>query len=133
MAQIKILGNSMTIFSALKAEDLKKVIAIAPEFTKLYEQSMDTATPSLAFQVAWTEGLGSISDFGIAFDSADEKGMAYITTCINRDEGLDVGAIVESYMPAMIKLNAVEARVKEAIDGINANIKAVTEATEVIG
>ena len=141
MAEIKILGNALTIFSSLKTKDIRKVVDIAPEFTKLYEQTMDTATPELTFQVGTTpepvEGvptpLGSVSKYGIIFDSTDEDGKAYLTLQINRDNGLDKDAITEEFMPTMIKLNAVETRIKEAMEQINSDIEAVKKDIHVIG
>lgn len=138
MAEIKILGNSMTIFSTLKSEEIRRVSNIAPEYTKLYEQSMDTATPEITYMVAVTPkddeaAIGSVSKFGIVFDSTDEHGNAYLTMSIDRENGLDKDAIAEEFMPTMLKLNAVEARIKTALEGIKNEIETVKKDITVIG
>lgn len=132
MAKIKVLGNSLTIISGVKAEDIIKTKDIKPEFTQLYEQKIDSPIPEVTFAVGMTEGAGSVSTNGIVFDSVNAEGYAYLTLSIDRDPEMTKEDVAAFYAPTMVKLNAVEARIAEGIASINSDVAAVTEAVTIV-
>ena len=134
MAKINVLGNSLTITSGVKYDDILKAKKVAPEFTQLYKTSVTPPYDTeLDFVVTVTEDVGSVSNHGIAFDSKDKAGYAYLTLAIDRNEEMDEAYFADAYMQPMIKLNEIELRIKEAMEYINKNIKAVTEDIKIIG
>lgn len=135
MANIKVLGNSLTITSNIKTEDIKKVMNVAPDFCQLIETSeLPPYHAEVIFAVGVTEGAGSITDSGICFDSTDKNGNAYLTLALtNRTEEMDEAYFAEQFMKPMVRLNDVELRIKEAIEYANKTIEAVTKDVKIIG
>ena len=135
MAKIKVLGNSMTIKSDVKFDDIVKANKVAPEFTQLVKTADYSPFESeVIFVVATTEGVGSISPVGVCFDSKDSEGYAYLTLALpERNAEMDKKYFADKFMTEMVRLNEVELRIKEAAELINESIAAVTKDVEIIG
>lgn len=134
MAKIKILGNSLTIKSDVKYDDIIKVKKVFPEYLQLISASpLPPHDAEIVFAVGVTEGVGSITPSGVCFDSKDTDGNAYLTLAINRDPEMDKEYFADKFMTELIRLNEVEARITEAMDLVNNAIAAVTKDVEFIG
>ena len=134
MAKIKILGNSLTIKSDVKYDNIMKVSKVFPEYLQLISASpLPPYNTEVVFAVGVTEGVGNITPSGVCFDSKDADGKAYLTLAINRDPEMDKDFFANKFMTEMIRLNEVEARIKEAMDLVNQSIEAVTKDVEFIG
>lgn len=134
MAKIKILGNSLTIKSDVNYDDITKVKKVFPEYLQLIGAApLPPYEPEIVFAVGITEGVGSISPSGICFDSKDADGKAYLTLAIDREPEMDKEFFADKFMTELIRLNEVEARIKEAMELVNNAITAVTKDVEFVG
>lgn len=130
MANIKVLGNSLTITSEIKAENIRNTEKYAPDCTKLWNPANYNEEPVVDFMVAMTESIGSANNNGICFDSENTDGYAYLTVGIDRTPETDEEAIIQKYAPMLVKLNSVERRIEAAMEEINKQIDAVRETVK---
>ena len=133
MAKLQILGNSLTLTSALKAEDINRVEKLDPKALRLFEENPEGKMEEV-FRVALTDGQPNFSPYGVAFDSVNKDGYAYLTAHLNRPDNIEDEKTVatESFLPVLTKLNKLEETFNAKLDEINASVQAAKDNVEVL-
>jgi hypothetical protein len=131
MATIKILGDSYTVVSVLKVEEIKTLAKYDPKALKLYggEDKKDQI-----FAVDMNT-KGGINQFGATFTGANAEGFAYLTQTIastakTADE--KKAAVLEATGFAMLSLNKIEKQAAAALKSVNGDIKTVNDSMTVV-
>ena len=129
MAKIQVLGDSIVITSAIKAEDIKLVERYNPKALELRDEE-----GAVYFKVA--VGSGSISKYGISFGgiARDGSGAATLTLAFEGATEPDKvkDQIADAFGVAIANLNAIEAGLPAVIEGIAAQ-KAEVVANITVG
>lgn len=128
MAKVTIVGDAMVVTSIAKLEDIKTLEKYAPKALSLFEKDEDGKKEEV-FRVSTTTGDGSIGEFGASFASVthDEAKLATITMCIPKGITDAKEYAAETIGKAVMALNKVEAQFKAALEGVEAEKKAVRE------
>ena len=127
MAKITIVGDACVITSDKKLEDIKLLEKYSPKALSLFEEENGKKTE--VFKVCTADGAGSISKYGVCFESAghNDEGLATLTVLL--PQGIeDVMAYAEDvYGPAIMKLNRVEEQFNLALGQVQAEKAAIRE------
>lgn len=128
MAKIIIAGGAMVVTSSAKLEDIKTLEKYAPKALSLFEKDEDGKKEE-TFRVTVGTGKGSIGSFGATFDGAtyDKDGKATITMDIPAGTKDAKEYAAETVGKAVMQLNKVEAQFAAALEGVEAEKKAVRE------
>lgn len=132
MAKIKVLGNALAVISAVKFEDMLTLQKYRPSALTLYGGD-DGETPVFVVE-AKSGAKGSIGTYGMTFGAADHSanGFATITLCLDVPANTDVAAyIADKYGAAVTNLNKIEAGVKDALEAVQAERKAIMDTITV--
>ena len=130
MAQIKILGDSLTITSALKMEDIAKLQKFTPDAL----QQKD-AEGNVIFAVkAATNTNPSFSKHGIVLTSKNSEGNASATFPLPVGIPADkkVTFVQDAFGLAIISLNKIEAQIAERSAELDVALAAVAEAVTIV-
>ena len=129
MAKTKILGTSVTITSAIKVTDLKKLEKFKPAALKL------TETVGSVKEEKFSVALGtspSVTKHGIVFNSANTDGYAEVTlqipTSIAADKRKEY--VADTYGYALLSLNELESQIAEVLAETEADFIAINEGIE---
>ena len=130
MAKVKTLGNAFAIVSTIKMEDLKNLAKFHPE--QLQKRDKDGKNVVFAIGVA-DAGKGSVSEFGVSFDSANAEGYAQVTKMFPAGTKAEDRSdyIVNNVGGVLLTLNAFETDVNNASAGLTEEIAAIKDSIEV--
>ncbi len=130
MAKIVIAGDAVVITSALKLEDIKTIAKYSPKALTLMGGD-DGKEPIFAIGV--TNGPGSINDVGASFgrESYDDEKLAVITMVTNGATGNVKEWVADRIGGAIMKLNALEAKLPAVLEELAGQKAAVMEAITV--
>ena len=133
MAKIQILGNALTLTSALKAEDMNRVERLNPKALKLFEENPEGKMEEI-FRVTMTEGEPNMSSYGVAFDSVNKDGYAYLTmqVCRPTDVENEAETATETFLPILTKLNKLEEAFTMKLADINTSVQTAKENVEIL-
>lgn len=125
MARIIVAGDAMVVESAYSIEDIKTIERYRPKALTLVEEDGKTET----FKVGTTDGKGSISTYGVSFGSSSKNGENKAIITLNIPSSVnDAAAYAEDCIGvAIVKLNAVESQLNEALDEISHEKELVRE------
>lgn len=127
MAKIKIVGNSLTLVSDVKAEDLNRVLRVNPKAGILFNEDNEEI-----FRISMGSS-GSMSKYGVVFDSKNSDGNAYITIApVNRSTETTPEAVTEAYLPIIDKLTKLESKVTGEITDLTNSIEDYTDSVEIL-
>ena len=125
----KINGNTLTVTSAVKAEDLEKLKKSNPDALCLYEEKDSKKIPS--FVIAQnTNGSPNFSDFGVVFNGKTyDGGYATMTVGLPVFETADEAKnyVAEKYGAGLKKLRELEQAIPGALATMAADRAAVLE------
>lgn len=124
MSKIKTLGNAFTIISGIKMAALKNLAKFHP--ATLQKKDKDGKNVVFAIGVA-DAGKGSVTDFGVSFDSENADGFAQVTKLFpvgTKAEDREK-YIVDNVGGVLLALNDFEDDVNDASTGLDAEIAAV--------
>lgn len=127
MANVKILGNSATIFSALTLTQINKAKKFVPESLSLVDKD-DNETFSIDFS---KRGAGSYTPYGVVFNAEKEDGTVFLTL-FNDKSNFTQDAALEDFGPTLLNLNKVEAKVITALANLQEDLQTVTNSVEIL-
>ena len=121
MSKIIAAGEAVVITSDIKMEDLKTIQANRPKALNLYETNED-GKKTCIFTICATDGKGSVSANGIAFNAVSNAGdgTACVTVCIPDGEGTVKERVAAKYGKAVMRLNELEPTLNPVISEIEA-------------
>lgn len=130
MLKTRLVLNELVISSNYTPDEIKKLEMFAPEM--LEEKNEDTG--AVEFVYKFKKGCGTISKYGIMFDTVDNDGKAALKVPVNCDGTLDEKKrwIGETYGAAVKRAAFMEENFTVAIENIEANIADVIANVEVI-
>ena len=132
MAQILISGDSLTIKSEVKYDDLKDLMKYAPDALSVYDED-----DKEVFKVEATDGLGSASPYGICFSgpSLDGSGKAVVTLPILGEVDADSveDYVFDEFGVAVDLLNELEASIPEALHDVEERKAAIRSSISIVG
>lgn len=130
MLKTRLVLNELVISSNYTPDEIKKLEMFAPEM--LEEKNEDTG--DVEFVYKFKKGCGTISKYGIMFDTEDNDGKAALRVPVNCDGTLDEKKrwIAETYGAAVKRAEFMEENFTVAIENIEANIGDVIANVEVI-
>lgn len=129
MANIKVLGKSLVIKSAMKKEDLDTIKKYRPDALNLYEGEGDKKDIKFSVLLA-KSGNGSVDKYGVAYapDTTDADGLAEATIVLG-NVGDDLKEfIADTYGAAFKYLNALEDTLPDVIADILADKAAIMDS-----
>lgn len=140
MAKIVIAGNAAVITSTKTLEDIKTLEKYNPKALILAEAELDCLgnpmpnTFKEVFKVATSSGKGSVSQHGVVFNGTSRGGDNFATVTITiPDEVEEVSEyVMDTIGEAIMRLNAVEANVSEALLEVDRNKAAVMAHVTII-
>lgn len=133
MAKIIIAGDATVIKSTLKLEDIALVQKSRPKALTVYDEEDGKKIPESAFSIGVTAGKGSVTGFGICFNSAShDQGLAQVTVPVPAGEGDLKERVAEAYGVAVTKLARLEAKLPEIISCIKADNAAMLGSIEMM-
>ena len=126
MAKIKIVGNALTLISDIRAEDLNRVLRVNPKAGILYNEDNEEV-----FRISMGCS-GSMSRYGIVFDSMNSDGNAYITIApVDRTDATPED-VAETYLPIIDKLTKLEAKMAGEVADLTDSIESYTDSVEIL-
>lgn len=135
--KIKLVQDSIIFISGLKKTEYEEAMKFVPSACTLTVKNEETkkATPVCALAYA-TEG--SVSENGIVFDSVTDDG--YMCKTLVATAGFDTAlsaedkekAVAESFAGVILKMNDLEAQVKDALTENADKIAAAKQAIETV-
>ena len=133
MAKFVVTGAACTLTSAVKLEDLKKVLRFRPEIGTLKDEE---GNPVFVVAVEVDpEGIGNIGEFGIEFAPvANPAGFAFANFLLPNDVVSDPEMktlIAEQFGGVIDNLVQIEEKIPVALAEINAKIQALAETITV--
>lgn len=131
MAKIVIAGDAVVVKSDLKLEDIKTIAKYQPKALTLMggEEGKEPI-----FAVCATTGAGDITVNGASFGRADADGKAIVTMVMqNVPTEKAKEWVADTLGAAIINLNALEAKLPDALADIAAQRATVMENISVAG
>lgn len=128
MSKVTITGSAIVVTSALKLEDLKKLMKYRPNALTLMDESKNPV-----FAISVTHGNGRIDEYGASFSDTvtDAEGFATITM-LHNGKADDVKATVADLMgPGVLQLNRLETSLTEVIEDVNAEREVMLNCIEI--
>lgn len=131
MARTKIVGNAAVITSTVTLENIKKIEKSTRADALVLKGGEDGKTPIFAVASA-PSGNGSLNSVGAEFANAsrDANGFAQITLSIPSDVTDAKEYVADKYGAALTNLAAVEAKLPEVVQAINAEHTALLNTIE---
>lgn len=122
MAKIQVIGDACVITSTATMEGIKKLEKHCPDALKIYDEN-----DNVVFKVSSTTGEGSVSKYGISFNSTSrtEGGFATVTLNIADVDGDIKDYIADKYGIAITRLTELEDSMDDAISEVDRNIAAI--------
>ena len=130
MAQIKILGDSLTLTSAIKMEDLTKLQKFAPDALQVKD-----ADGNVTFAVAPKPGANpNFSRHGVVLTSVNAEGLASATFPLPVGIPADkrVTAVQDTFGLAIIELNKIETQIAARTQELEVALNTVAEAVTIV-
>ena len=131
MANIKILANAFVVTSAIKMEDLKNLRKYHPE--QLVQKDAETKDEIFKVGVG-AAGAGSVSTFGVVFDSQNTEGLAQVTKTFpvgtateNREKYL-----IDQVGGAMLALNNFENILDAKVAALGTEVAAIKSGITIV-
>lgn len=119
MAKIQVIGDVCVITSTATMEGIKKLEKHCPDALKIYGENDD-----VLFKVSSTTGEGSVSKYGISFNSVSRTDDEYATVTINIAgiNGDIKDYITDKYGIAIKYLADIEDSMDAVIESVDKNI-----------
>ena len=135
--KIKLIQDSIIFISSLKKAELDEATRFCPEalMLKVRDENTKKEIPVCAICYA---NEGSVSSNGVVFDSTTEDGYMCKTLVASQGEDTPlsaedkVKAVTEEFANLILKMNDLEAQVKNALEENAEKITAARESVEVI-
>jgi hypothetical protein len=135
--KIKLVQDSIIFVSGLKKSEFDEATRFCPDALTLKVRDEETKKVRPICGVCYADE-GSISQNGIVFDSTTEEG--YMCKTIVAAQGYDehvssadkIKAISEEFAGLILKMNDLEAQVKENLTENSAKIAAARDSVEVV-
>lgn len=129
MANVKIVGNAVILTSDLTVEEIAKVKKFTKNGLKLKDEKGNDI-----FEIAYTPGMSSISDYGINYGEVNAEGHAQATLMLDEliaaEKRLDV--VLDNYAIAFGNIKTLETYIREAATEVNSTVEAIKESIEVL-
>lgn len=129
MGKISVIGDVVVIKSNLKYEDLKLVEKARPKVLDDYDMEDGKKVLDSLFSIGTTDGNGSVTKYGITFNSAghDGEGLAQVTVPVPAGDGDVKERVAEAYGVAVMRLAKLEEKLPAVISEIKASNKAMLD------
>ena len=132
MAKMKILGTAVTITSAIKVADLKKLEKFKPEALKLIECVGNAKEEKFSVALGTNPITPSVTKYGVVFNSENADGYAEVTlpipTSIAADKRKEY--VADTYGYALLSLNELESQIAKVLVETEADFIAINENIE---
>lgn len=135
--KVKLVQDSIIFVSSLKKEALLEAQRFVPQACTLLAKDEETKKTTPICSIAYMTN-GGISDNGVVFDSVTEDGYMCKTlvATAGEDPALSteekVKLVSERYAGLILKMNDLEAQIKEALNDNAAKIATARESIEAV-
>ena len=118
MANIKVLGKSLVVKSAMKKEDLETIKKYRPDALNLYEGEGDKKDIKFSVLLA-KSGNGSIDKYGVAYapDTTDADGLAEATIVLG-NVGDDLKEFIADGQHAILLSSHIVSDIEKLCDSV---------------
>lgn len=129
MANIIITGNSVSVISEIKLEDIKTVAKYRPEALNLYEGEGKDKTLAFVVRAGNTPSMGA---YGVAFTSETSEGNAVVTEIFAGQSATTIkDAVAEKYGVGILNLRKLELTLPAVLEEIKSQREEIKSAIEV--
>lgn len=129
MANIIITGDSVSVISTLKLEDIKTVLKYRPEALSVYEGEGKEKSLVFTAKVGSTPTMGT---YGVVFTSETSEGNAVMTEIFSGQSAATIkDAVAEKYGVGILNLRKLELVVPEVLEEIKAQREEIKSSIEV--
>ena len=129
MANVKIVGNAVVLTSDLTVEEIAKVKKFTKNGLKLKDEKGNDI-----FEIVYSPGHSSISDYGINYGEVNAEGYAQATLMLDEsikpENRLDV--VLDCYAIALGNIRTLETYIREAATEVNSTVEAIKSSIEVL-
>ena len=132
-ASAQIVGNICVVKSSMTPDQITKVLKHKPDALAIFEGEGENRHATFRVSVA-PAGRGSVSAFGIGFDSVGSDGCALVNVPVDQNVKPEDRKdwVVEHVGAALSKLKALERGVDDTICVIDSELASVASMVEVL-